>query len=87
MELWNDGFEENGIQIAYFCIDFLVLMQFQMWQKQKIAACGASLEKYGLNFFYRKCYFPLSLPSIPIFHHSMWLTEVNDHTPAIQRHW
>jgi hypothetical protein len=28
MELWNDGFQEFGIQSAYFCIDFLVLMQF-----------------------------------------------------------
>ena len=28
MELWIDGFQENGIQSAYFYIDFPVLMQY-----------------------------------------------------------
>jgi hypothetical protein len=38
MELWNDGFKENGIQSAFFYIDFLVLVLHCVWQKWKIAA-------------------------------------------------
>jgi hypothetical protein len=38
MELWNDGFKENGIQSTSFSIDFLVVMQCSVWQKQKMAA-------------------------------------------------
>jgi hypothetical protein len=29
------------------------------------------IKKCRLNIFYRKCYFPLSIPSIPIFHFSI----------------
>jgi hypothetical protein len=27
LESWNNGFKENRIQSAYYCIDFLVLME------------------------------------------------------------
>jgi hypothetical protein len=33
MEYWNDGFKENVIQSAYFCINFHILMQHYVWQK------------------------------------------------------
>jgi hypothetical protein len=27
LESWNDGFKKSRIQSAYYCIDFLVLME------------------------------------------------------------
>ena len=38
LELWNDGFKENRIQSAYYCIDSLVLVEYLLGKKQKIAA-------------------------------------------------
>ena len=35
LESWNDGFKENRIQSAYYCIDFLVLMEEIIGQKSK----------------------------------------------------
>jgi hypothetical protein len=37
MELWNDGFKENGIQSAYYCIDFV--FRYPVFQYSSIP-CG-----------------------------------------------
>jgi hypothetical protein len=56
MELWNDGFKENGIQSAYFCIDFLVLMQYLGVAKAENGCLMSIIKKCRLNIFCRKCY-------------------------------
>jgi len=33
MELWNDGFKENGTKSVYFCIDFLLRVPYFLGRK------------------------------------------------------
>jgi len=38
LESWNGGFKKNRIQNTYYCIDSLVLVEYLLGKKQKIAA-------------------------------------------------
>jgi len=71
LESWNNGIKENRNQNAYFFMEFLFF---------DVVLCVAKVEKNCLmsiitksrpNIFFRKSHFPVSIPSIPIFHSSI----------------
>ena len=71
MELWNDGFKENKTQGAYDCIDFLVLMEYFMGQKEENRWLVSINIKCRFNILCRIGRFPLLIPNIPTFRYSI----------------
>jgi len=73
LELWNDGFKENRFQSAYYCIDFLVLMEFFIGQKAENSCLASIIIKCKFKFFVELAVFHFSYPifqhsAIPTFH-------------------
>ena len=75
MESWNDGFKETSIQNVYYLIDFLVLMAYFTGKKPENRCLRALSKRVDSTFFYRIIRFPLFMPNIPTFQHSVRLNK------------
>jgi len=75
LKSWNDGFKETSIQNVYYLIDFLVLMAYFTKKKPENRCLRASSKRVNSAFFYMIIRFPLFMPNIPTFHHSVRLNK------------
>ncbi len=64
------GFKKTEFKAHNFALIFLFYVVFCV-AKAENSCLMSIIKKCRLNIFCRKCYFPLSIPSIPIFHYSI----------------